>query len=288
MSTSVSSDFHVDQSFFGPMVMKDGKRGREHFATLVHWIESAKVDAVRQAEVLLTPSMQIALRRSRANKAHWRDDWAMVRSSVVEQGICMYYLANESMFGHQAVEQNIVAQLRMCQFSEMVAPQLHQSAMSMLAAPRIAFLGHGQALDAEVSKRLRIIQRRYGKRWHLVHWLGRHGGWAAHDWALSERMPVTYAGEAGMRMVGDGLDLFARTVDHVVLFDDKDEKAHDQLCTELRQRGKIVDIAGLGSFIEQPGAPQEGEGAVPDEHTSTAVDQSKRKKQALQPDLFGS
>jgi len=288
MSTTVRSDFHIDQSFFGPMVLKQGKRGREHYTTLVHWIEAAKLDAARQDEILLTPSMQIALRRSRENKAHWRDDWAMVRSSVVEQGVCMYYLANESMYGHQEVEANIVAQLRMCRFSEMVAPQLHQSAMAMLAAPRIAFLGHGQALDSEVSKRLRIIQRRYGKKWHLVHWLGRHSAWAAHDWALSERMPVTYAGEPGMRMVGDGLDLFARTVDHVVLFDDKDDKAHDQLCTELRQRGKIVDLAGLGSFIEQHAEPEEGEGGATEEMPISAVDQSRRKKQALQPDLFGS
>lgn len=288
MSTSAPRDFHIDQSFFGPMVLKQGKRVREHYATLVHWIEAAKLEADRQEEILLTPSIQIALRRSRDNKAHWRDDWAMVRSSVVEQGICLYYLANEAMYGHHEVEANIVAQLHMCRFSEMVASPLHQSAMAMLAAPRIAFLGHGQALDSEVSKRLRFIQRRYGKKWHLVHWLGRHGAWTAHDWALSERMPVTYVGDPGMRMISDGLDEFARTVDHVVIFDDKDNKVHDQLCTELRQRGKVVDVAGLGSFIEQPGEAQEGQGSAAEDPIDTAADQSKRKKVALQPDLFGS
>lgn len=270
------------------MVLKQGKRVREHYATLVHWIEAGKLEAAKQEEILLTPSMQIALRRSRENKAHWRDDWAMVRSSVAEQGICMYYLANEAMYGHQEVEANIVAQLQMCRFSEMVASPLHQSAMAMLAAPRIAFLGHGQALDSEVSKRLRFIQRRYGKKWHMVHWLGRHGAWTAHDWALSERMPISYVGEPGRRMIGDGLDLFARTVDHVVIFDDKDKKVHDQLSADLRQRGKIVDLASLGSFVEQPGDSQEGEGGAAEDLPSTTADQSRRKKIALQPDLFGS
>lgn len=288
MSTFAPRDFHIDQSFFGPMVLKQGKRVREHYATLVHWIEAWKLDAVRQEEILLTPSIQLALRRSRENQAHWRDDWAMVRSSVVEQGICMYYLSNESMYGHREVAESIVAQLQMCRFSEMIASPLHQSAMAMLAAPRIAFLGHGQALDSEVSKRLRFIQRRYGKKWHLVHWLGRHGAWTAHDWALSERMPVTYVGEPGMRMIGDGLDLFARTVDHVVLFDDKDKKIHEQLSAELKQRGKIVDLAGLGSFIEQPCESQDGDGGVVEDLPRTAGDQSTRKKAALQPDLFGS
>jgi len=288
MSSIQPRDFHVDQSFFGPMVLRQGKRVREHYATLVHWIEAAKLEATRQEEILLTPSIQIALRRSKENRAHWRDDWAMVRSSVVEQGICMYYLANESMYGHQEVEANIVAQLQMCRFSEMVASPLHQSAMAMLAAPRIAFLGHGHAQDSEVSKRLRFIQRRYGKRWHLVHWLGRHSAWTAHDWALSERMPVSYVGEPGMRMIGDGLDLFARTVDHVVIFDDKDNKVHEQLSADLRLRGKIVDVAGLGSFIEQPGEPQEGEGGAAEGLPNITADQARRKKLALQPDLFGS
>lgn len=91
-----------------------------------------------------------------------------------------------------------------------------------------------------------------------------------------------------MRMIGDGLDLFARTVDHVVIFDDKDNKVHEQLSADLRLRGKIVDFAGLGSFIEQPGEPQEGEGGAAEGLPNITADQARRKKLALQPDLFGS
>ena len=70
MSSIQPRDFHVDQSFFGPMVLRQGKRVREHYATLVHWIEAAKLEATRQEEILLTPSIQIALRRSKENRIH--------------------------------------------------------------------------------------------------------------------------------------------------------------------------------------------------------------------------
>lgn len=287
MSTSATSHFHIDQSFIGPMVMKDGQRMRQHYASLVHWVEAAKLEPSRQDEILLTPSAQSAMRRSRANKDHWRDDWGMVRSSVVEQGICFYYLANEPMFGHKEVAQYIVEQLEMCHFSKMVAVPLHQSAMSMLAAPRIAFLGHANALDAEVSKRLRHVQRRYGKKWHLVHWLGRHSAWTAHDWALAERMPITYVGSQGKRLIGEDLGLFAQSVDYVIVFDDKDKKTHDQLCNDLRQRGVIVVVASIGNFTDQQLGGQEGEGGAESTTSAADVESAKGKKQALQPDLFG-
>lgn len=290
----------IPKSFFGPFVLHGKVRKRDHYPSLTHWVEANKLDAAIYAshrdEVLLTPSPKLALRRSRSIQGLWRSDWAMIRASVIEQGICLYYQNNEAMFGHFQVQADLTEQLCACGISQSVADVIHRSAVSTLAEPRVAFLGHGDAQFEEISKRLRILQRKYADKWTLVHWHGRHSGWSVHDWALSERKMVTYVGGPGARLVGAGLGALARTVDHLVVFEDKDDRPMDQIVVALREMGKTVDVGSRGQHVfvksETPhevrggvGVANEHRGASPAE-AAPMDDKKDGRKQVAQPSLF--
>lgn len=238
------------QSFQGPSIDRAGERVRDHYQTLTHWVEASKLEStmdVHQRDmVLFAPSAKMAIRRSKEIKSLWRSDWGMVKAKFIELGICYFYMDNPQLLGTSNAKEDLLKQLVLLGISEAMAEAHHSNAVAIISSPRIAFLGHRDARPEAISRRVRAVNKKYHDRWTLVHWEGRHSSMEIHDLAVVERRPITYCGEAGMRLSGDGLGKLAQCADLVVVFDDKQEKRHEALQQAIKKAGLLVEIASIG------------------------------------------
>lgn len=255
----------IPLSFMGPFVLDQKKEFRAHYPTLTHWIEASKFDAgaqmARREEILLTPSPSQASRRSRVLQCYWRDDWQMIKQSVIVQGICIYYLENQILYGDPAAKAKLLEQISSSGSSAMMADSLHGLAVSQLSAARVAFLGNATA--EEVSKKVRSVQKKYSGRWMLVHWRGRHSNAVVHANTLAERKPVVYCGAPGQRLAGIGFTALVKECEHFVVFKGGDGQAMEQLIQDLKSLGKTVEVtqetkqqAKSGTKVEAPNLSQ--------------------------------
>lgn len=239
----------TSSSFYGPCLPGLVGHERNHYLTLTHWIESCKFEPSTNhdsmQEVLLTPTPKQAIRRSKAMRDKWRSDWQMIKPAVVVQGLFAYYVDNPMSYGLNTTKDELIAQIVASGSTDAVANALHQAVSAQLSAPRVVFLGHGNALPEEISKRLRSIQRKYQAQWTLVHWQGRHTSWEIHDCVIAERKPVVYVGEPSQRLVGEGLRHLTTECEHFVIFKKAEGDGIEHLVQSLKSLGKTVDVVTI-------------------------------------------
>lgn len=226
-------------SFYGPELSLLGE-GESHFLTLTHWIEARKFDIHKHEqlvlEILAMPNEYQARRLSAQNKSEWRSDWGMVKAKVMAQGVAYYCLSrqNQNLFMHRLVQE-----MQRCGVSEAVATVHSQKGLSLAMGKRVCVLAEPSVPAAHLSRRLRLINKRFNNEWILMHWRGRNSNVAIHDWAISSGLPVLYAGTKDQRTVSIE---FSGSADVFYVFDRKGDKRSEKAVSNLKLLGKDVEV----------------------------------------------
>ena len=234
--------------FYGP-ARKDpysgANRRRQHYMSLVHWMEWHKLDAAGldeiRSETLLMPSIKEVVKFSKANKAKWRTDWSLVRTEVLLQGLAMMRFEHpQSQIWDDLVLRREMLELGFSPLHVENIAAMHQHRQE---ASKVVFLGASQAPNEEVNRRIRNLQKRMSGRWQLAHWMGRHASWSVHDWADANRMGISYLDSHSGRLTGKSLASLAQMADHFILFEKRGSRSMDGIAAAIKRWGKTCDTA---------------------------------------------
>lgn len=234
--------------FYGP-ARKDpysgANRRRQHYMSLVHWMEWHKLDAAgldeMRSETLLMPSIKEVVKFSKANKPKWRTDWALVRTEIMLQGLAMMRLEHpQSPIWDPLVLRSEMLKLDLSPLhvDNLAAMHLHRQGGS-----KVAFLGASQAPNEEVNRRIRNLQKRMSGCWQLAHWMGRHASWSVHDWADANRMGIAYLDSESGRLTGKSLASLTQMADHFILFEKRGSRSMEGIAAAIKRWGKTCDTA---------------------------------------------
>lgn len=228
------------------LVGPDGLRQEEAmFLSLAHWFEAEKFRAFAKdlyLEVLHSPSAKEARNLAKRNQPSWRGDWMAVKVRALACGMVYAAAADGNASRWQGDEASIAKLLAPLGQPERLNAAAASEYIRLRDAARISFLGGGAATPEFVGKRVHAVHRKAQSAWRLTHWLGRHGSWQIHDWAVQQFVPVAYAGATSSRLGPKGLEILQAQLDHVVVFEERGGKAMDGVIRGLRSLKVPVEL----------------------------------------------
>lgn len=241
------TDTPIDQLSFAAYRLA-GEKGRQRpaaFISLAHWFEAEKFRAFQPdlfEEVMLCPSIKEARKLATKSKNQWRGDWLAVRVRALACGM-VYASRSEPMSTrwHGSAEE-IAKFLAPLGLPERFLLGAATEYVRLRNASSVAFLGANSAPHDIVGKRINLIHKKAERAWTMLHWQGRHGCWRVHDWAVSQYIPVVYAGEDDARVNAQGIAQIGARCKSVVVFEKRGGKAMDATIRALRLAKVPVEL----------------------------------------------
>lgn len=209
------------------------------FSNLALFFEAEKFRGVQPElfnQVLHSPSIKEARKLTKRHQALWREDWAGVRLRVLATGIqYMAWADTGSERWHDASPDNIAQHLAPLGLPSKFLLHAATEFVTLRDAPHYCFLMAPGTPDDVIGRKLNTLHRKYGRKWGIMHWDGRHGNRRVHDWALNQYLPIRYFGVLGERLHLPTLSkLLTQTNAKVCVFETRGGKNMDAVIQHLR------------------------------------------------------
>lgn len=212
---------------------------RSGFLSLVHYFEAEKFRGVEPSlyeDVMNSPTIREARTLAKRHQNHCRLDWLGVRSRAM---VCALQYAAwadlDSARWSQApriLGQEIIALGFPPKFAEDAATDFAKLRVN----PVFVFFGIDKAPPDVLGKRVNLIHRTYLRTWTLTHWLGRHGDWRIHDWAMTQYVPIKYQGKPGDSLSPMEIDALLNISTQACVFEKRGGKELDAIVRQVKGR----------------------------------------------------
>lgn len=215
----------------------DVRQAPSAFISLAHWFEAEKFRAFHRElfdEVMLCPTVRDAKKFATKNKANWRGDWLGLRLRALACGMHYAYLADPTPERWKGTPESIASMLAPFEFPEKFVLGASMAFVGLRDAGTVSILGASTAPSDVVGKRINQVHKRADRLWKLLHWQGRHGCWKVHDWALSQYVPIQYAGADDARLNDEAITMLRNRAQNIVVFEARGGKRMDATIRALR------------------------------------------------------
>lgn len=242
-----SLDIPIDHLSFAAyrLASPAGRQQPSAFISLAHWFEAEKFRAFHPElfeEVMLSPSIKEARKLATRHRSQWRGDWLALRARALACGM-VYASRCEPLSPRWKGEAAEIARFLVpLGLPERFLLTAATEYVRLRDSSAIAILGANSAPHDVVGKRINVIHKKAERAWTLLHWQGRHGCWRVHDWAMSQYIPILYAGADDARLNAQGISQIGAGCKSVVVFERRGGKAMDSTIRTLRSAKVPVEL----------------------------------------------
>lgn len=223
------------------------------FLSLVHWFEAEKFRAFARElyqEALHSPSVKEVRRFSAGHQRHWRGDWLAVKQRALACG--MVYAARSDPGSNRwlGTADELAHALLPLGFEERLLAAACAEYVRLRDAQSVSFLGGAAAPPDHIGKRIHAVHKKAEGYWRLAHWIGRHGSWQIHDWAIQQHVPVSYHGAASSRLATAQIARLAESTDHFIVFEQRKGKVMDRVIRQIKTIKASIELDLYASDAE--------------------------------------
>lgn len=228
----------------GAQPAQPAERLQHVYPTLVHWFEAAKFMPHRpdlRDAVLLRASSEEARKFSKRHLKEWRNDWTMVRYSVMTAGLAILALQRPELGLRSAPLAELASGLEKMKVPASFSADCLKKFELWRTAPRIAVLGAEVAPDNVVGTRMAKLVSPL-PTWTLLSTCHRRTAWRLHDWALYHFVPIEYHGTPGDRSSRGLAESMIDACDQVVVFEQRRAKRFDVAIAHAKAKRKRITL----------------------------------------------
>lgn len=215
------------------------------FLSLVHWFEAEKFRAFAKdlyQEALHSPSIKEVRRFSAAHQRHWRGDWLAVKQRALACGMVYAARSDPGSKRWLGEAEELAQALLPLGFEERLLAAACAEYVRLRNSQSISFLGGGAAPPDHIGKRVHAVHKKAEGYWRLAHWMGRHGSWQIHDWAIQQYVPVSYHGGNASRLATSQIVGLTRSTDHIIVFEQRKGKVMDRVIRQIREMRRSLEL----------------------------------------------
>lgn len=235
----------MKSTFLGPWVSRDKKpRSQDVFLTLTHWMEAAKYPPhIGKARdfVLFSPSAKEATKYSRLHVDECRGDWNLIRHNVLVSGLAYLAIQRPELELYTLPAASLKESLKVMDLHDRFLDTCVQRFDEWRKGPKVAFIGANAAPEEFVGLKLSKLVATL-PTWTLMTTCCHRSPWKVHDWAVSHHVPVAYQGKTSDRLSRGLIAQVISAADHVVVFEAKGDRKHDQHIQMVKSEKKKLSL----------------------------------------------
>jgi hypothetical protein len=241
-----TNDSILKASFFGPYVPQANSktRVRQLYPSIAHWYESVKFMPARpdlRDSVLFCPTIKEARKFSKSRQQFWRNDWNLIRHSVLIAGLGFLALDRPDLELGKRHESDLAAELEVMLLPTRFIGGCVERFHLWAQGPCIGIYGANNAPEGIVGKKLsKLVQA--NPSWTLVSLCNNKAAWRVHDWALAHYVPVKYVGTIDSRITSSVLEQLVVKSDHVVIFELRGGRNSDAVIRMAKAQKRICTL----------------------------------------------
>lgn len=224
-----SADDLLSTSFLGPWVPFGNGRRQIVYLSLAHWYEAAKFMPHFPAgrdHITFSPTLKEVQRYARLHQDHWRNDWSLVRPSVLIMGLGLLAIQRPELNLYRCDLELIGHGLAKMRLPVRFADACLERFDVWRRGPRFSFFGADLAPDPVVGQKVGKMVTPLAT-WTLLSPCNGRTPWRLHDWSITHFVPVQYVGEVKKRMSRPLIERIIGHSDLVVVFEARGSHRHD-------------------------------------------------------------